>query len=115
MQIHIKPLVVQSLGFFGIFALALFLPADTISWFAGWIFLVLFFGFFVAANLWLSRYNPGLFQERMRLSRPDQKGWDKILYPLLLVFSLVWLIFMSFDAVRFHWSPVPIWLQIIGQ
>jgi protein-S-isoprenylcysteine O-methyltransferase Ste14 len=114
MQIHLKLLVIQSLSFFGFFALALFLPAGTITWLAGWIFLVLFFGFFVATNLWLLRYNPGLFQERMRLSRPNQQGWDKILYPLLLVFSLAWLIFMSFDAARFHWSPVLIWLQVVG-
>jgi len=114
MQIYIKSLLFQSLGFFGIFALALFLPAGTITWLAGWIFLVLFFGFFVATNLWLARYNPGLFQERMRLSRPDQQGWDKLLYPLLLIFSLVWLMFMSLDAIRFHWSSVPTWLQIVG-
>jgi protein-S-isoprenylcysteine O-methyltransferase Ste14 len=114
MQLDLKPLVTQSLVFFGIFALALFLPAETITWLAGWIFLALFFSFFVATNLWLAQNNPGLLRERMQLSRPNQQGWDKILFPLLLIFSLAWLSFVSLDAVRFHWSAVPIWLQVVG-
>jgi pyruvate,water dikinase len=50
----------------------------------------------------------------MSLTRPDQKGWDKLLFPVLLALPFAWLVFMSFDATRFHWSPVPIWLQMVG-
>jgi hypothetical protein len=82
----------------------------TTVWLAEWIFLVLFFGFFLAINVWLFRHNPGLLQERMRLETFDQQGWDKILFLLLQVFIFAWLIFMSLDAVRFHWSPAPVWL-----
>ena len=113
MQI-LKQMLVQTIGFFALFALALFLPAGTLTWTAGWVFLALFFGFFIAMNTWLFRHNPGLLEERMKLSRPDQKGWDKLLFPLLLVFSIAWLVFMALDAVRFHWSQVPEWLQGIG-
>ncbi|MEO7909345.1 MAG: hypothetical protein ABIV47_06810 [Roseiflexaceae bacterium] len=104
----------QSFGVFAVFALALFLPAGTLAWLAGWIFLALFFGFYLAVTVWLFRHNPGLLKERMRFHTPDQRGWDKVLFPLLLVVPIAWLIFMSFDAVRFHWSPVPVWLQIGG-
>jgi protein-S-isoprenylcysteine O-methyltransferase Ste14 len=96
------------------FGLALFLPAGTLAWLAGWIFLVLFFGFLLAINCWLFRHNPGLLLERTRLGTSDQQGWDKALFPLLIVFFFLWLIFMSLDAVRFHWSPVPVWLQLVG-
>ncbi len=113
MQI-IKSLVMQTVSFFVLFGLSLFIPAGTTIWLAGWVFLGLFFGFFVAVNLWLLKHNPGLLEERLRLSRPNQKGWDKILFPLLLVFTLGWLVFMSFDAVRFHWSALPQWLQGTG-
>jgi len=58
-------LVVQIATLFLVFALALFLPAGTIAWLAGWCFLILFFGFVVAISLWLLRHNPGLLQERM--------------------------------------------------
>ena len=113
MQI-LKQMLVQAIGFFVLFALALFVPSGTLAWTAGWIFLVLFFGFFVAVNAWLFRHNPGLLEERVKLSRPNQKGWDKLLFPFLLVFSITWLVFMALDAVRFHWSQVPEWLQGIG-
>jgi protein-S-isoprenylcysteine O-methyltransferase Ste14 len=113
-QIDIKLLVLQTLGLFVALTLALFLPAGTIAWVAGWIYLVLFFGFFLGVNVWLARHNPELLQERMRLRRVDQKGWDKVFFPILLALPFAWLVFISFDAVRFHWSPVPIWLRAVG-
>lgn len=114
MQIDIKLLVWQSVGIFVSFALALFLPAGTLAWLAGWIFLALFFGFYLAVTVWLFQHNPGLLTERMRFTTADQQGWDKLLFPVLLLFPFVWLMFIAFDAVRFHWSPIPVWLQIVG-
>jgi protein-S-isoprenylcysteine O-methyltransferase Ste14 len=114
MQINIKLLALQTLGLFVALTLALFLSAGTIAWVAGWIYLVLFFGFFLGVNAWLFQHNPGLLQERMSFSRPDQKGWDKILFPLLLVLPFFWLVFISLDAIRFHWSSVPFWFQVVG-
>jgi len=97
-----------------VFALALFLPAGTLTWTAGWIFLLLFFGFYIAVTFWLYRHNPGLMQERTQLAAPNQPGWDKILFPIMEIFFIAWLIFISLDAARFHWSSVPLWLQVIG-
>lgn len=114
MPVVIKLLIGQTIGFFVLFALALFLPAGNLTWLAGWIFLVLFFSFFLAVSGWLFRHNPGLLQERMSLTRSDQKGWDKVLFPMLLVATVGWLVFMALDAVRFHWSHVPIELQVVG-
>ena len=114
MQINIKQQALEASGFFIVFALALFLPAGTPAWPAGWIFLLLFFGFYLAVTFWLYRHNPGLMQERMRLGTPDQQGWDKVLFPVMEIFFIVWLIFISLDAVRFHWSSMPLWVRIIG-
>lgn len=114
MQINLKQLVAQTIGLIMLFSLALFLPAGTFTWNAGWIYLLLFFAFFIGVNAWLYRHNPGLLRERMSLRRSDQKGWDKVMFPLLLILPFAWLVFISFDAVRFHWSPIPAWLQIIG-
>ena len=102
MQVNIKLLIGQSLGIFLIFALAIFLPAGNIEWLPGWIFLVLFFGWFCLVNLWLFKHNPGLLQERMSLARSDQKGWDKALFPLLLIASLG----CGFNFIR--WWPFPL-------
>ena len=114
MSINVKRQVLETMGFFVAFALALFLPAGTLAWTAGWIFLLLFFSFYVAVTFWLYRHNPGLMQERTQLVASNQQGWDKILFPIMEVLFIVWLIFISLDAVRFHWSLVPFWLQAIG-
>src|SRR5947207_14092236 len=96
----IKQQIGQFVSCFALFALALFLPAGTLAWPAGWIFLALFFGFYLATTVWLYRHNPGLLQERMRLGTSDQLGWDKVLFPLLMIFPFAWLVFMSLDVVR---------------
>lgn len=114
MQVNLKSLVLQVAGVFTIFALALFIPAGTIAWLSGWIFLALFFGFSLSIFLWLYRHNPGLLRERMRLGTSDQQAWDKMLFPLIQAYLLAWLVFMSLDAERFHWSSMPIWLQGAG-
>src|SRR5215212_1044311 len=99
MQINIKLFVVQSLSLFVVIAIALFLPAGTLAWLAGWIYIVLFFGFFLGVNAWLFSNNPGLLQERMSLSKPDQKGWDKVLFPILLIYPFA--LYSSFLSMQF--------------
>ncbi len=114
MKVNLKQQIGELIGLVLAFALALFVPAGTWAWPAGWIYLVLFIGFYIAVTAWLYRHNPGLMQERLHLGTADQQGWDKLLFPLLLVFPFAWLIFIALDAARFHWSPVPIWLQAVG-
>lgn len=115
MNVNIRMLVAEIVGLFLVFALALFLPAGTIDWIAGWCFLVLFFGFTIVMSLWLLRHDPGLLQERMTgLKRPDQKASDKVLMRLITICFIAWLVLMSLDAVRFHWSQMPVWIQVVG-
>jgi protein-S-isoprenylcysteine O-methyltransferase Ste14 len=110
----LKQQIGQFLGSFVIFALALFLPAGTLAWPAGWLFLALFFGFYLGITIWLAGHNPALLQERSHLRTSDQQGWDKLVFPLLLFFSVAWLSFLALDAARLHLSPVPLWLQAVG-
>ena len=115
MTTNLKLLAAQIVGMFVVFALVLFLTAGTIAWLAGWIFLLLFFGFTVALSLWLLKHNPGLLTERMTgIGKPDQKVWDKAFFAVANVLFIAWLIVMPLDAVRFHWSLVPAWLQVVG-
>jgi len=114
MAINSKLLVGQTAILFLVIALLLFLPAGTIAWLSGWIYLVLFFSATIAATVWLYRHDPGLLQERMTLFKSDQEAWDKALVILVQVFFYAWLILMPLDAVRFRWSHMPVWLQVIG-
>jgi len=96
-----------------LFPLVLFLAAGTVAWPAGWIFLILFYSFIVVTVRLLLKHNPGLLEERMSVFKPNQKGWDKM-FLLLCAISIVWLVLMPLDAVRFHWLQVPVWLQVVG-
>src|SRR6266498_1737953 len=115
MRVNLKLLTVQIVGMFVVLALALFVAAGTLVWRAGWAFLVLFFGFTIALSRWLLRHNPGLLTERMTgIGKPDQKTWDKLFFVVANLFFLAWLVVMPLDAVRFHWSQMPPWLQLVG-
>ena len=115
MTVNLRLLAAKIVGMFVVFALVLFLAAGTVVWLAGWAFLVLFFGFTIALSRWLLRHNPGLLTERMTgIGKPDQKTWDKVFFVVANVLFLAWLIVMPLDAVRFHWSQMPLWLQVVG-
>jgi protein-S-isoprenylcysteine O-methyltransferase Ste14 len=96
-----------------VIALALFVPPGTAAWPAGWAYLLLFAVSSIAMTLWLLRHNPGLLEERIGF-RPGQQTWDKLFIIALYVVFLVWLVLMPLDAVRFHWSRMPAWLQMVG-
>ena len=107
-------LLLQTTVLFALIAAALFISAGTIRWAEGWVFFGLFFVFFVGVSLWLSRVDPSLAQERMRLGGSNQQGWDRILFPVMFISPLAWLVLSSLDAVRYHWSHVPLWVEGIG-
>jgi protein-S-isoprenylcysteine O-methyltransferase Ste14 len=111
MNIKAKALLWQAITFL-VMGLALFVPAGTASWFAAWAYLILFFVYGASLTLWLLRHDPGLLEERMGV-RP-QKAWDKVFIAVLFVVFLVWLVLMPLDAVRFQWSRMAAWLQVVG-
>ena len=115
MKVSIVNLTLQIAAMFVVFALLLFLPAGTVYWVAGWIFLALFFAGTIAISAWLLKVNPALLNERLTgMGKADQKAWDKALMLLISLVFLAWLIVMPLDAVRFQWSHVPVWVQAVG-
>lgn len=107
-------LILQTIILFGLIGAALFISAGTVRWVQGWVFFGLFFIFFIGVSLWLFGANPSLAEERMRLGGSNQQEWDRILFPIMFISPLAWLVLSSLDAVRYQWSHVPIWLQILG-
>jgi protein-S-isoprenylcysteine O-methyltransferase Ste14 len=111
----LRKALLEVLAEFAVFAALLFVSAGTLLWPAGWAFIALFFSFALAIVLWLAREDPELLAERM--SSPIQRGqplWDKVFVAAVLVLFVLWLILMPLDAVRFGWSEVPGWLQLLG-
>ena len=113
MFLALKALAMLAMSFL-LMALALFLPAGTLAWPAGWIYLILLFGWMLVGSGLLLKYNPGLLEERLRFSQPNQKAWDKVFLLLYELFLFAWLVLMPLDAVRFHWSQMPLVLQVVG-
>jgi len=115
MAVNVRQLAINVVTMAVVFMLTLFVPAGTLRWPAGWLFLLLFFFFTATLTMWLLRFNPGLLAERLTgIGKPDQKKWDKVLLALTAVVFFSWLGLMGLDAVRFRWSHVPLWLQGLG-
>jgi protein-S-isoprenylcysteine O-methyltransferase Ste14 len=111
----IQRIVRQSLVGLAIMLVLLFVPAGTLAWPAGWVFLIEFAVASVLITRWLLRHNPDLLAERMKpLIQRDQKPWDKALMAVFLLLWCAWFVVMALDAVRFSWSGVPLWMQAFG-
>jgi len=105
--------IVQLVVSYLIFGSVLFITAGTVSWFYGWIFLILFYIFGIVLFMWVLRHNPGLVEERTGF-KPDEPTWDKAYTILLGIFFSILFVSMPLDAVRFHWSRMPTWLHLVG-
>ncbi len=97
-----------------IYAVPVLIPAGIHAWPSAWAFLGLWFGYWFLILVWLFLQNRSLFWERMLTQTSGHKGWDKVVAPLLYVAVFLWLLFTAFDAGRFHWSPVSLWIKILG-
>jgi len=99
------------------FAVALMWPAGTWRWWQAWVLVGLWVCFAMAMTMYLSRHDPALLAERMKLV-PLQKGqklWDKVLMSLFLIAGFALYIIPGFDVLRYEWSEsLPVWIQTIA-
>jgi protein-S-isoprenylcysteine O-methyltransferase Ste14 len=111
----ISKLIIRTAVWIAVMAVLLFGAAGTVRWPAGWVFLAEVGGFGLAIGLWLARHDPALLAERMStFVQPAQKTWDKVFMAVGFVLWVSWLVLMPLDAVRWRWSQVPIWAQVLG-
>lgn len=84
--------------------LLLFLPAGTLAYWEGWVYLGVLFLPVVYASFWLLKNRPELVERRMRMKEKEaRQGWIQIVAGLVM---LVTFILPGFDH-RFGWSDVP--------
>jgi len=93
-------------------ALALFLPAGTIFWLQGWIYIAIMITFSTILITYLTKKDPGLLKARAKTKATE--SWDKKLGFIGTPFYILMYILPGFDAVRFHWSNLPLYVSIIG-
>ena len=94
--------------------IVLFGTAGTMHWPQGWIYL----GFVTVVSFvsgpWLAKHDPELFRERLgSLFQKEQKSWDKLWVIAMMVVWLGGLVLMALDGGRYHWSHVPVWVQVV--
>jgi protein-S-isoprenylcysteine O-methyltransferase Ste14 len=69
----------------------------------------------LAISLWLLTHDPALLAERLvPVVQCRQTAWDRVLMAGCLVLWFGWLAFTALDAVRWGWSDVPVWAQVVG-
>jgi len=93
--------------------LLLFGSAGTIYWIEAWILIILYFIYVMGFFIWLKKNNPELLKERTS-RRSEGKWWDKIILTIYTILLMFMLVICGIDAVRFHWSNLPLILKIIG-
>jgi protein-S-isoprenylcysteine O-methyltransferase Ste14 len=93
--------------------LLLFGSAGTIYWMEAWILLILYFINVIGFFIWLKKNNPELLKERTS-RRSEGKWWDQIILTIYTILLMFMLVICGIDAVRFHWSNLPLILKIIG-
>ena len=93
--------------------LLLFLPAGSIAWLPGWVFVAVAVVTLGASALVLARVNPMIYRARSRF-QPGTKSWDKALLAVILPAMVAILPVASLDAGRLHWSAVPLWTVVAG-
>lgn len=113
-QSLVSKLVVRTAVWTVLTAALLFVPAGTLDWTEGWVYLLLVCGLGLVSGLIVAKHDPELVKERMGAPvQKDQKGWDKILLPVFFGLWLVQYVVAGLD-MRFHASDVPLWLEAIG-
>jgi protein-S-isoprenylcysteine O-methyltransferase Ste14 len=95
------------------FTLFLFLPAGTIAWTRGWLYVLVSLAATAAALGYLWRVNPEVVIARSHY-HTGTKRWDKILLCFYIPAMLSILLVAGLDDGHFHWFPVPWWVGALG-
>jgi protein-S-isoprenylcysteine O-methyltransferase Ste14 len=95
------------------FGLFLVLPAGTLAWPKGWLFVCVALAEAAAQFIFVWRTNPEVVIARSHY-RVDSKSWDKLLLCCYLPTTLSILTVAALDDGRFHWCSVPWAVSLCG-
>jgi hypothetical protein len=96
-----------------VLVLLLFVPAGSINWARGWLFLWVLVTLLGVSARYLWRINPEIFAARSRI-HPGTKRWDRILLGFLFPAMLAIVPVGALDDGRFHWSRMSWWWVGLG-
>jgi protein-S-isoprenylcysteine O-methyltransferase Ste14 len=111
----IRKLTVRTLIWLGITGILLFGSAGTLAWPQAWLFILEFGVLGLASGIAIAGSDPELLRERMRSPvQRGQKSWDRALMIPMFAIWMAQYVVAGLDAVRFHTSEMPVWLNVAG-
>ncbi|MBR6005213.1 MAG: isoprenylcysteine carboxylmethyltransferase family protein, partial [Clostridia bacterium] len=94
-----------------IIALLLFLPAGTIGFYNGWMFIIILFVPMIIAGVVLKKKNPALLEKRLNAKEKEDEQKSVLLLSGLMFLAA----FVSAGlCYRFHFLVLPLWLAKTG-
>lgn len=103
-------------GIFGLvfFAVALFWPAGTLSYWEAWVFIVVFLAATLIPSFYLAVTDPTTLQRRLHAGPTAETRTPQKFAAMALVVLVVAVLVVSALDRRFGWSTVPTWLVLVG-
>ena len=106
-------MLVQTLVWFIVLGLLLFVPAGRLDWWQAWTFFAVMASTNLPIGVWLARHDPALLKERMvTVGIAEVRPWDRVYMTVLLVGMHGWFAFMGWEARAP--SPWPAWVNLLG-
>lgn len=97
-----------------LYSVLVFVPAGTLHYWQGWVFVAIAMGLTTVSTVWLAVTNPAALRRRMRAGpRAEGRAVQKVLITVLFATSMGVMAFSAFDH-RMGWSSVPVWVNVIG-
>ena len=97
------------------YALVLFLPAGTIHYWQGWVFIAVFTVVSIVPTIYLARKYPAALQRRMHAGpQAETRTAQKVISTGAFGILFVIMAFSAFDH-RMGWSAVPVWQCLLGE
>jgi protein-S-isoprenylcysteine O-methyltransferase Ste14 len=92
----------------------LFLPAWTLAYWQAWVFIVVFMISVNVIGLYLSLKDPVLLERRKQVGPAEEQNMAQKIIISLGFLSLIGVIVFSALDHRFGWSPVPVYVALLG-
>ncbi|OHV04214.1 methyltransferase family protein [Mycobacterium talmoniae] len=110
----IGKLTLSSVWGIAVFVALLFVPAGTLHYWQGWVFLIVFALSTWIPSLYLLRTNPAALERRMRAGPlSETRLLQKVIISIALL-SLLGMVVLSVLDHRFGWSSVPATVSLVG-
>jgi protein-S-isoprenylcysteine O-methyltransferase Ste14 len=112
-KIALQTAVASVLGI-GAFVLLLFVPAGTLNWWQGWIFIAVFTLATLVPSVYLARRDPDALKRRMKAGPTNEtRPVQRVVIAVCFLLIPGMLVIAGLDH-RFGWSMVPVPIVILG-